>query len=585
MSKLKFFWLYLLKHKIIIGIAVVILAVAGYFAYQSVFAPTAKASYVTSKAVKDLIVSSVSGSGTVAASSEVELKAKASSDVTAVKVKKGDTVKAGDVLIQLNAKDAAKAVRDAQTNLETAKLSLEKLQQPADQLTLLQSQNSLTQARQSKENSQAALVKAYEDAFNSISDTFLDLPGIMTDLNNILNSAEIGKAEKAIGANQDNLSALLNSLDASDRDKFQAFGSTAVSDFKSANSKYTVNFDSFKAITRYADNQTIESQLADIIETIKSAAQAAKSENNVIDVWVEDRSKNNWTIFSTVSGYQSTLNSHIGTINSHLSALLTIQQSLKSNKDAIANADQTITEKTLSLADLQAGSDALDLRSQQLSIQQKQDSLADAMEQYADYNIKAPFDGVVADVAVNLGDTVSSGDSAVTLITAQKIANLSLNEVDAAKVKVGQKAMITFDAISDLTVAGSVADVDMLGTVTQGVASYAVKIAFDSQSDQIKSGMTASASIVIDSKTDALQVPSSAVKTQNNNNYVQVLVNGAPQNKDVTVGLASDTMTEILSGISEGDEVITQTVTAGSTAAKTNTSNSGRPGGGIMMGL
>lgn len=204
----------------------------------------------------------------------------------------------------------------------------------------------------------------------------------------------------------------------------------------------------------------------------------------------------------------------------------------------------------------------------------------------------------MANVAINLGDTVSSGASAITLITAQKIANLSLNEVNAAKIKVGQKAMITFDAIADLTVAGSVADVDMLGTVTQGVASYAVKIAFDSQNDQIKSGMMASASIVIDSKADVWQVPSSAVKSAlDGTNYVQVLIDGVPQNKTVAVGLTSDTMTEILSGISEGDEVVTQTInlkttaTSGSTAnsaTRNNASFGGAAGGGAnfrAMGL
>ncbi|MFA6227900.1 MAG: efflux RND transporter periplasmic adaptor subunit [Patescibacteria group bacterium] len=579
---------FVLGHKVVAGIVLAVVIAGGYFGWQALFGGKQQVSYVTAKAVKDIIISTVSGSGTVAASNEVELKTKASSDVTAVKVKKGDTVKAGEVLVQLNAKDAAKSVRDAQVNLDSAKLSLEKLQQPTSELSLIQARNSLIQSQQSKENSEYALIKAYEDAFNDISNAFLDLPTIMTDLNDILYSDEIGKAEKTVGSNQTNLPALLYSLAGEDQDGFQVYELSAESDYKVAYAKYQANFSSFKATNRYADNQTIETLLAETIENIKAVAQAAKSENNMLDVWVEDRSQNNWSIFNTVDGYQNDLSSDIGKVNNHVTTLLAIQQTLKTDKDAIANADRTIAEKTASLADLEAGVDELDLRAQQMSVQQRQNSLADALEQYANYSVVAPFDGVVANVAVTKGDTVSSGASAVTLITDQKIANISLNEVDVSKVKTGQKVSVTFDAISDLTVTGSVADVDMIGTVTQGVASYDVKIVFDSQNDQIKSGMTANVSIVIDSKVEALQVPSSAIKTQNSVTYVQIMVNGQPQQREVTIGLASDTMTEILSGINEGDEVVTQTVTANKSSTKTTSGNSNsnsRPQSGMLMGL
>ncbi|MFA5124412.1 MAG: efflux RND transporter periplasmic adaptor subunit [Patescibacteria group bacterium] len=578
---------FVLGHKAISVIVLVAVIIGGYFGWQSLFGGKQQVSYVTAKAVKDIIISTVSGSGTVAASSEVELKTKASSDVTAVKVKKGDAVKAGNVLVQLNAKDAAKSVRDAQANLDSAELSLEKLQQPTDELSLIQAQNSLIQSQQNKENSEYALAKAYEDAFNDISNAFLDLPTIMTKLNDILYSDEIGTAEKTVGSNQNNIPALLYSLASEDQSSFQLYELTAENDYKVAYTKYQANFSSFKATNRYADNQTIETLLAETIENVKAVAQAAKSENNMLDVWVEDRSQNNWSIFNTVDGYQNDLSADIGKVNNHVTTLLAIQQTLKTDKDAIANANRTIAEKTASLANLEAGADELDLRAQQMSVQQRQNSLADALEQYANYSVVAPFDGVVANVAVTKGDTVSSGASAVTLITDQKIANISLNEVDVSKVKTGQKVSVTFDAISDLTVTGSVADVDMIGTVTQGVASYEVKIVFDSQNDQIKSGMTANVSIIIDSKVEALQVPSSAIKTQNGVTYVQVLVNGQPQQKEVTIGLASDTMTEILNGINEGDEVVTQTVTAGKSSAKTTSgsSSSNRPQGGMMMGF
>ncbi|MDD5433706.1 MAG: hypothetical protein PHE77_03610, partial [Candidatus Pacebacteria bacterium] len=61
------------------------------------------------------------------------------------------------------------------------------------------------------------------------------------------------------------------------------------------------------------------------------------------------------------------------------------------------------------------------------------------------------------------------------------MAEISLNEVDVAKVKIGQRAIITFDAIDELEITGKVEDVDTIGTVSQGVVSYNVKIIFDTQ--------------------------------------------------------------------------------------------------------
>ena len=99
---------------------------------------------------------------------------------------------------------------------------------------------------------------------------------------------------------------------------------------------------------------------------------------------------------------------------------------------------------------------------------------------------------------------------------------MSLNEVDIAQIKINQKATLTFDAIQDLTIAGTVLEVDSIGTTSQGVVTYGVTIGFDTQDQRIKSGMSASASIITNSKTDALLVPNSAIKSSGGSNYVQM---------------------------------------------------------------
>jgi multidrug efflux pump subunit AcrA (membrane-fusion protein) len=162
-----------------------------------------------------------------------------------------------------------------------------------------------------------------------------------------------------------------------------------------------------------------------------------------------------------------------------------------------------------------------------------------------------------------------------------QMAEISLNEVDVAKVAIGQKVTLTFDAIEGLSLTGVVSEIDTIGTVTQGVVTYNVKIAFDTQDERVKGGMSVNASIITNVKADTLVVPNSAVKTQGTGHYVEIFdppiatTSGnqgtvskvAPHKVQVEIGLANDTSTEITSGLKEGEQVVTKTTTT--TAVKT----------------
>jgi hypothetical protein len=144
---------------------------------------------------------------------------------------------------------------------------------------------------------------------------------------------------------------------------------------------------------------------------------------------------------------------------------------------------------------------------------------------------------------------------------------------------------------------GEVAAIDTIGTVTQGVVSYALKVVFDSQDERIKSVMSANAAIQTDTKQDVLVVPSSAVKTQNGASYVQVFdsplqqtgsTQGVvstvpPRQVEVVIGIADDTNVEIASGLEEGQQVVTRTVSSG-TAQATAQSAPSLFGGGVRAG-
>ncbi|MDO8520988.1 MAG: HlyD family efflux transporter periplasmic adaptor subunit, partial [bacterium] len=278
------------------------------------------------------------------------------------------------------------------------------------------------------------------------------------------------------------------------------------------------------------------------------------------------------------------------------------QSTLKSSREALIDAGTTIKERELSLAKTKEGPDDLDVRAKKITIQQRADALTTAKEALAEHYVRAPFAGMIAKLNAQKGDTASAGTAIVTLVTKQKIAEISLNEIDVAKVKAGQKVTLTFDAVPGLSISGVVAEVDAVGTVTQGVVNYGLKIGFDTNDDRVKSGMSVSAAIITDIKQDVIAVPASAVKSLGNTYSVQVidvpglpvvfgqtvpqqgvLLPSTPREVAVEIGLSNDILTEIISGLQEGETVVTRTVTPSTGATTQAPSLFGGGGGGRAL--
>ena len=318
--------------------------------------------------------------------------------------------------------------------------------------------------------------------------------------------------------------------------------------------------------------------LSDANRIANSVAQSAKYAKDAV-IYLRDHEDN---VNTTADEAYTTVSELVATINVTVSETLSVRNTLADAKRTLNNAEDDLQK-------LKDGPDTLDVRSEELSLKQKQDA-------YSDYFVRAPFDGIIASVEGKKGQNVNSGTTIATLITKQKIAEISLNEVDAAKIKIGQKATLSFDAIEGLTITGEVIEVDLIGTVSQGVVSYIVKIGFDTGDDKVRSGMTVSANIITDIKQDNLTVLSSAVKTQGNVSYLEivdgeipptqtgqtvgVLLLTLPTQAPVVLGLSSDESVEIISGLTEGDKYVVRKITTAATSQSTSTSAPSLLGGG-----
>ncbi len=573
------------QHKFISVIALIVIIMGGYFGYQGLTGDKNAVRYITASVEKGMLIVSISGSGQVSTLNQLDIKSKMSGDVKTVYVKKGEEVKTGKLILRLDDTDFQKAVRNAKTSLETAKLELEELLSPPDELTLLQAENSLAQARESKQKAKDNIEKAYEDAFNTIADAFLDLPTIITNVRDILYSYEIGKSETTLSNYQWNVSMYQNFFSGENRYELEPLIERVEDDYKIARENYDQNFGNYKNISRYSEKEIIEVLLNETIETTKLIAETVKSEANILNFVVDYFSDNDWSVYSKITEYQSDLKTYTGKTNSHLSNLLSIQRSLQDNREAILNAERSIEEKELSLAKLKTGPDELDIRVKEIAVQQKEDALFTAKQDIADCYIYAPFDGIIAEIKIKRGESVSVGTVMSNIITQQKIAEISLNEVDVAKVKIGQKATLTFDALLDVSASGKVIEVDVVGTVIQGVVNYGVKISFDTQNKIVKPGMSVTADIITDLKQDILVLPNNTIKFQGNLYYVElvevddqisqqllanvpgIILSKSPKLQPVETGLSNDLSTEIISGLEEGDIVVSSVVSLNDTHA------------------
>ena len=255
-----------------------------------------------------------------------------------------------------------------------------------------------------------------------------------------------------------------------------------------------------------------------------------------------------------------------------------LKQKQKSNPEDVSGLDIKISAQKVRDADFA-------IKSAEIKVKEANLVLDQAKENAAARIIKAPISGTITALNIKIGDdlgTASSSSARGSLMTITDLdklfAKISLNEIDVAKIKAEQKATLTFDAVEHLTLTGKVTEIESVGAITQGVVSYAVKIALDSTDSRIKPGMSASAAIVTDVKIDAIMVPNSAIKSNNGSSYVEVpdetltegsigvsangiILKNPPRRITAEIGLSNDTSTVIISGIKVGDQVISRTST------------------------
>ncbi len=454
---------------VIIGVVVIVLAIAGVLGWRQLTASAATATRVQTTTVqRGTLVATVNAAGNVSAPEEAAMAFSGSGRVAQVKAQVGDVVKKGQLLMQLDTTDLDSALKTAQINLTSAQASLD--------ATKTNLQDALKTAQANLVSTQASY-----DAAKAKNDQ---------NPNQLLAAkAALDKAAGALQTAQANYNVVATQPSISSSSVAAALAS-ATADYQSAKANYDI----------------------------------------------------------TVAGINDT-------------ALRQAQASLDNAKTALDQAQKNLDTS---------------LRSAQASYDNAKISADTAQRNLDKASIYAPFDGIVSAVNFNTGDTASSS-TAVSIVDLNNLqVKVTIAEVDMPKIKVGETAQITLDAVPGQTYTAKVIAISPVGTVTQGVVNYPVIVAVNNSNGAVKPGMTANLAIEVDRRDNVLLVPTRAVRTQGNQKTVTVLYKGLNIPVTIGTGLSNDTSIEVTSGLQEGDQVVLNQTTT--------TTGGGRGIGGIIGG-
>ena len=257
-------------------------------------------------------------------------------------------------------------------------------------------------------------------------------------------------------------------------------------------------------------------------------------------------------------------------VASAAAALRSAQASLDEIKNQVTTADlkaaqATLTQAKNNLETLLAGPDATELDIAQNGVESAQIALDQIKLKLQQAQVVAPFDGTVTTVNSKLGQTASG--TAISLADLDHLdIVVNMAEVDVNKVKAGQPAEITLDAVTDLALTGTVSLIAPAGVQSSGVVNYPVTVAITKTTDAVKTGMTSNVNIIVAERDNVLTVPNRAIRTVGKQKTVTVLFEGQQIQTPVQAGLSGDSATEITSGLKEGDVVVLTTTTTKSTS-------------------
>jgi HlyD family secretion protein len=230
---------------------------------------------------------------------------------------------------------------------------------------------------------------------------------------------------------------------------------------------------------------------------------------------------------------------------------------------AAATAQRDIAQAQLDL--LQAGASSAAIASAESQVEQAQIAVDSARLALERASLDSPTSGRIARVDVEPGESVAPYVPVVTIVSESQFSiEADVDEADIGWIRMGQDVLVTFDAFPDHEVAGQVVSIAPLADTDLGIVSYRVTIQTEPTDLPIRAGMTATAELVRDQRTDVLLVPNLAISydTVTGQKTVDRKVPDGTERVEIETGLTTDLYSEVLAGLEEGDQVVITSLSA-----------------------
>ena len=522
MDILKKIYKEILKRRVMAIIGVIVLLVIGVFSFRN----NKESEYTLAIVEKGSIREEVSVTGKIEAIEDIDLSFRATGNVSQVLIETGDVVKKGQILASLENNDLWSQLNQSKANLEIEKAKLDEINKGTRQETINIKETELAKAQQDLDN-------YYLDIFNILDDSY-------------------AKSEEAI------------KIDI--KDVF--LGAEA------ANS-YVLNFDSCVSneITSDVGYLRLESERKlkqwqnelnklNFEYTEEELNMEIKNAREYLTFFKDFFGKLNSVLLADCSYSNPNIDIHRTNTNHGRNLIITAITNIN-------NLEQNISSQSLLVKKIQnefdlslAGSTYEQIIVQEAKVAYAEAAIVNSYALIEKTIIRAPIDGFIAKKEIKKGEVVLANISVISLMAEKGLQiKTYIPEVDVSKVKIGDRVLITLDAFPRKEFLGEIIHIDSAETIVDGVVYYKVKSTIDTNDTNdanVKSGMTADIIIITDSKEDVLIIPRRAVIEKDGKSMVKVPLNEDFQEIEVETGLvSSDGNIEIISGLKEGDKVIT----------------------------
>lgn len=519
MDILKNIYKELIKRRIIVIAGVIILLIIGFFLFRGDKEPE----YNLAIAERGSIREEVSVTGRIEAIESIDLSFRATGNVYQVLIETGNEVKKGQILASLENNDLWAQLRQARANLEAEEAKLQEIKKGTREETINIKQVEFSKVEQDLDN-------YYQDIFNTLNDVYSKAEeAIKIDIKDIFLGAEAANSYVL------SFDTCVSSETSSDVGYLRLVSERKLKEWKNELSILNNNSSRGELDLVTKNAKVYLSVFKILFEKLGNVLLADCSYSNpYLDV------------------HRVNANHGRNLIISAITSINNLEQSVASQKLLVEK-----TQNELNL--LLSGATKEEIMIQEARVRSAQANVSNYYALIEKTIIRATIDGFIAKKEIKEGEIVLANVSVVSLMAEKGLQiKTYVSEVDVSKVKVGDRVFITLDAFPRKEFFGEIIHIDSAETIADGVVYYKTKSTIDIEDTNVKSGMTVDIIIITDSKEDTLVIPRRAVIEKDKKSMVRIPVNGDFQEIEVETGLVgSDGNIEIISGLKEGDEVIT----------------------------